>query len=307
MRIVVTGAGGFLGKAVLPLLGNYEVVSTDRRLPTEIDGVEGDLCDPAFIRDLIGPGCDAVIHLASMPGAAVAADPARGWAVNLDGLRLLADAAARAGNRPRFVYASSIAVLGDLRPDQPVDDETALLPCSHYGALKVMGETWLAMLHRQNVLSAVSLRLPGLVARPPGGSGFGSAFLSEMFWAIADGRRLELPVSREGVSWLMSASSAATNIVHALTVQDRDLPPSRAVTLPVVRVTMADLIAAVAQHCGREPYLTHVPVAAIQRSFASYPPLRAAAAEAAGFRADSSLNALVAAAMEQGGAWQARG
>ncbi|MBU0557421.1 MAG: NAD-dependent epimerase/dehydratase family protein [Alphaproteobacteria bacterium] len=300
MRIIVTGAGGFLGRAVVPLLRDHEIVATDRVLPADVEGVVGDIADPAFVRDLLGQGCDAVIHLASMPGAAVAADPAQGWAVNLDGLRMLAGEAAKAGKRPRFVYASSIAVLDDLHPETPVDDDTPLLPGSHYGALKMMGEAWLALLHRQNAVSAVSLRLPGLVARPSGGSGFGSAFLSEIFWAIAQGRPLEMPVSPGGTSWLMSVSAAAANIVHALTVNDDALPPSRAVTLPALRVSMTELADAIARHCGQEPQLTYAPVPQIERSFASYPDLRAAAAEVAGFRPDASLADLVATALRQG-------
>lgn len=297
MRIVLTGAGGFLGKAVVPLLGGHEVIATDRMLPKGYDGLEGDLTDRGFVRELLGSGCDAVLHLASMPGAAVASDPERGWQVNLEGLRLLASEAARAGNRPKFVYASSIAVFGDLDPAVPVDDDTAVLPASHYGALKAMGECWLATQHQNRALSAISLRLPGIVARPGAGAGFGSAFLSEIFFAIAQERSFTLPVSPHGTSWLMSVQMAARNMVHALEALDRpDLPPGRALTLPALRVDMARLAGAIARHFGKAPDVVYMPIAEVERAFASYPPLQARAALRAGFLPDESLAKLVAAA-----------
>lgn len=300
MRIIVTGASGFLGQAVLPLLAGHDVVATDLTLSPGVAGLPGDIADPQLQAALFADGCDAVLHLASMPGAAVAADPARGWQVNLHAVHDLAAQAARAGNRPRFVFASSIAVLGELPPDRLVDDATPLAPASDYGALKAMAECWLARQHRTGALSVVSLRLPGLVARPGAGEGFGSAFLSTMFGAIAAGRRVDLPVSATATPWLMSGRIAAANMVHALGVPDSALPDSRCLTLPALRPQMAELVAAIADHAGTRPDVHYQRQPAIEQEFAAYPPLRSRAAVAAGFRSDETLAALVAHALESG-------
>lgn len=298
MRIVLTGAGGFLGQAVAPLLAGHDVIATDRGLPNGLPGLAGDLTDQDFVRELVGSGCDAVLHLASMPGGAVALDPQRGWQVNLEGLRLLATEAAKAGNRPKFVYASSIAVFGDLHPDIPVNDATPAFPTSQYGALKAMGECWLAMQHAQQALSALSLRLPGIVARPDVGTGFGSAFLSEIFLAIAQGRSVTVPVSPHGTSWLMSVKRAALNVVHALeAVEQPDLPVGRALTLPVLCVGMASLVDALGRHFGNIPDVTYAPLPAIEQAFASYPLLHTPAALGAGFLPAETLSELVNAAL----------
>ncbi|MDP3908644.1 NAD-dependent epimerase/dehydratase family protein [Novosphingobium sp.] len=298
MRIIVTGASGFLGQAVLPLLAGHDVVATDLMLSPGVIGVPGDIADPQLQAALFADGCDAVLHLASMPGAAVAANPARGWQVNLHAAHDLAAQAARAGNRPRFVFASSIAVLGELPPDRSVDDATPLAPVSDYGALKAMAECWLARQHRTGALSVISLRLPGLVARPGAGEGFGSAFLSTMFGAIAAGRHVELPVSAAATPWLMSVRIAADNMVHALGVPDLTLPDIRALTLPALRPRMAELVAAIAAHAGTQPQVHYNRQAAVEQAFAAYPPLCSQAAIAAGFRSDETLAALVAHAME---------
>ena len=63
VRIVLTGASGFLGRECLVQLksSTHDVVATDRF--GEVD-VRGDLADEAFCRSL--PDCDAVVHAAAV-------------------------------------------------------------------------------------------------------------------------------------------------------------------------------------------------------------------------------------------------
>jgi D-erythronate 2-dehydrogenase len=297
MRMIVTGAGGFVGRALVALLApDHDVVATDLHLPEGAVGTAGDLSDPATLEALFAEPCDAVVHLATFPGGASEDDPAHGWQVNVAATCALAEAAAQ--HRPRFVYASSIAVLGDVGHLRHVDDETPLAPTMLYGAHKAIVETWLATMVRRGQLSALSLRLPGLVARPSDGAGLKSAYLSALFHAVAAGRPIDLPVSSTAASWLMSAKQAAWNLRHALTVPDHALPPSRVLTLPALHISMDKLVAAIGDAHGIELRVRYTPEPDIEGLFGSYPPLQAQLADALGFASDATLESLIRGALE---------
>jgi nucleoside-diphosphate-sugar epimerase len=85
------------------------------------------------------------------------------------------------------VFASSVAVYGALGPDH-VHESQPPRPALSYGAHKLMAEIELADLSRRGTLDAVSLRLPGIVARPPSESGHGSAFMSLVMHKVAAGQ-----------------------------------------------------------------------------------------------------------------------
>ncbi|MEG3086274.1 NAD-dependent epimerase/dehydratase family protein [Sphingomonas sp. PB4P5] len=299
MRVLVTGAGGFVGRAVIRRLASEHVViaTTDRSLPPGVDGIEGDLADPILQVRLLALQCDAIVHLATIPGGAAEADPARAWAVNVDVARVLADGAAAgrtaSGAPVRFVFASSIAVLGDTLPTGGIDDTAPLAPSMLYGGHKALVETWLSVLSRRGELSALALRLPGIVARPNDGAGLKSAFMSDLFHAIRAGRRCELPVGPDATMWLMSAGRAADNIGHALLLPHPALPSSPAITLPALRVRMDDLVAAIEDHAGRAAQIDYAPDPDIERGFGRLPPLVAGAARSLGFSDDGDIGSLV--------------
>ncbi len=298
MRVVVTGANGFVGRALVERLRaeGDDVVAIDRQFDGEDGGEEriaGDLLDPAILDAAFAGGCDGVVHLATIPGGAAEADPDTAWRTNVDGARALAAAAIASGTRPRFVFASSIAVLGDALPPDGVDDDTPTAPTLLYGAHKRIVEEWLATLDRRGALRTVALRLPGIVARPAGGAGLKSAFMSDVFHALAAGRRFVSPVSAEARFWLMSADRVAANLAHALRMPDASLP-TRAVTLPALHVSMAMLVAAIARAIGASPSLVdYRPDAVLEAQFGAYPPLFTPAARAAGFADDGDLATLV--------------
>jgi len=239
---------------------------------------------------------DAVVHLASLPGGACESDPERGWHVNIDATRALTQAAVRHGVR-RFIYASSIAVFGDVADRTHVDDDTPSRPVMLYGAHKAMIEAWLTTLGRRGDLDPLSLRLPGLVARPGSGVGLKSAFLSTLFHGARAARPVEVPVSAEATTWLMSARCAAENIAHAVENGAQTQPVFDAMTLPALHVHLRDLVDTLARQSGNSFDVVYTPDAGLERAFGSYPPLQTPCAGALGFRHDGDLDRLVTAAL----------
>lgn len=302
MRIVVTGAGGFVGRRIVErlLARGDRVVGIDTQaggIPAGAEVVAGDLGDPAVRAAALAGGLDALIHLATVPGGAAEADPAASRRINLDAMYdlLLEAGAARGGLR--VVYASSIAVYGDPLP-ATVDDATPLAPRMIYGGHKAMMESAVAMFSHRGLIDGVTVRLPGILARPKGPSGMKSAFMSDLFHALRAGAAFTCPVSAAGTIWAQSVARCADNFLHALSLDAALLPPTRAVTLPAQRIAMGALAAEIARQCGVDPALvSYAPDGALEAAFAAQPPLATPAAERAGFAHDGDLATLVASAL----------
>ena len=302
MRIVITGAGGFVGRQIVTrLLARGDAVvgidSAADGIPAGAVVVAGDLGDPMVREKALDGGLDALIHLATVPGGAAEADPAASRRINVDAMYDLLLEASAAKPGLRVVYASSIAVLGDPLPAL-VDDATPLSPKMIYGGHKAMMEHAVAMFSNRSMIDGVTVRLPGILARPKGPSGMKSAFMSNLFHALKAGEPFTCPVSAEGTIWAQSVARCADNFLHGLALDSALLPPTRAVTLPAQRIAMGALAAEVAAQCGVSADLvSYAPDAALEAAFAANPPLATLAAEHAGFAHDGDLATLVASAL----------
>ena len=87
----------------------------------------------------VGRGVDRVFHLASVPGGAAEEDFERGLRVNLEATLWLLEALRASGRRPRYVFASTVAVYGVPMPDR-IDEATLPAPSLSYGAQKLAAE-----------------------------------------------------------------------------------------------------------------------------------------------------------------------
>ncbi len=303
MTIVITGAGGFVGRQLVQLLleQGRSVTGLDARaegIPHGARAVAGDLADPAVRARALEGGCSGLIHLATVPGGAAEASPAASRRINVDALYDLLEEAAAIKPGLRVVYASSIAVLGDPLPAL-VNDATPLCPKMIYAGHKAMMEQAVAMFSNRGLIDGVTIRLPGILARTRGPSGLKSAFMSDLFHALKAGERFTCPVSEGGTIWAQSVACCAANFAHALTLDSARLPPARVVTLPALRIAMGDLAVEIARQCGVAADLVHyAPDAALETAFAAQPPLETPAARHAGFAHDGDLATLVSSALQ---------
>lgn len=303
MTIIVTGAGGFIGQRLVRVLAARQcrVVALDTlhaAFPDGVRAVVGDIGAKRVRMEALRDGCSALIHLATVPGGAAETDSLASRGVNLDAMYDLLEEAAQVGVRPRVVYASSIAVLGDPLPTAGVDDDTPVVPRLIYGGHKAMMEIAVSMMHHRGTIDAVSVRLPGILARPRAPSGLKSAFMSEVFHALRAGEAFVAPVSPSATMWVQSVETCVENLNHALAMDGDTMPRTRVVTLPALRVSMAELVAEVARQCKASPQLvSYRPDAALEAAFGSQPPLTTRNADQAGFSNDGDTASLVSRAL----------
>jgi UDP-glucuronate 4-epimerase len=179
MRIIVTGAAGFIGSHLVDRLladGHnvtgvdnfdpfYARLAKERNLAAALRHpqfrlVEQDIRDQPRVDALVretGPG--AIVHLAARAGVRPSIDdPSLYASVNVVGTVQWLEAASRIEPRPRFVYASSSSVYGD-RPNAPFRETDPVdLPVSPYAATKKACELLAYTFHHLHGLPVTGLR-----------------------------------------------------------------------------------------------------------------------------------------------------
>jgi UDP-glucose 4-epimerase len=157
--ILVTGSAGRVGRAVVAALqaDGRAVRGLDLR-PSGAGGEEivGSLEDAKTIVKAVD-GVSEVLHLGAFMSWA-SADRDRMFSANVEGTRLLLDAASSAGVR-RFVFASSGEVYPENRPEfLPITEDHPLCPNSPYGLTKLLGEELVRFYQRMGPMETVILR-----------------------------------------------------------------------------------------------------------------------------------------------------
>jgi nucleoside-diphosphate-sugar epimerase len=307
MRVLVTGAGGFIGRVLLQrLLGQglagrrvERIVALDLSLQGLPDDerlrcVEGSIAEAGVLEGALDGPVDAVFHLASVPGGAAEKAPDLGRRVNLDATAQLLSLLREQGTRTRFVFSSTVAVYGHPLP-AVLDENTPPRPAMSYGAHKLAAEVLVADAARRGWVDACSLRLPGVVARPGDGAGLVSAFMSQLFWKLAAGEPIVLPVSSQGTAWWISVGACVDNLLHAATFDTARLDGGRVVQMPALQLSIGCVVDAVLRACpmAHAGLVRYEPQDAVQRLFASQPPLLTPKAQALGFEHDATVERMV--------------
>jgi nucleoside-diphosphate-sugar epimerase len=262
-KVLVTGAGGFIGRAFCARLRGAGVacVAAVRAPSPEGEGMPagvglGDFASAEW--DSVLSGVDIVVHLAGR--AHVAPGPAAGSVTpyvvaNVHVTRRLAEAAARTGVR-RIVFASSIKVCGEAtRPGRPFGADEVPAPQDAYARSKAEAENVLRAICGERGVELVILRLP--LTYGPGVRGNFLALLE----AVAAQRRLPLAgvANRRSLLYLGNAVSALQTALVSPALAGHAFPVADAMA-----VSTSELIQRLARALRVEPRSFRVPAAMLR-------------------------------------------
>ena len=319
MQVVITGGTGFLGLALARRLTGLagltgpsgraqaidEIVLFDRSVPDApapgVDGrvrlVAGDVADRPAVEALIGRDDVAVFHLASVVSAGGERDFDLAMGVNLDGGRNVLEAVRGRAGAPRVVFASSIATFGGTLPDV-VSDTTKQTPETTYGMTKVIGELMINDYSRKGFIDGRTARLPTVIVRPGKPNAAASSFASSVIREPLDGAPCALPVTAETRVAVIGLRTCVDGLIALYEVDGAALGSDRAVNLPALTVSVAEMMEAVemvaADHGRGLGPITVAPDPETQRIVASWPTrVEAGRAGALGLSGDDSLERIV--------------
>jgi nucleoside-diphosphate-sugar epimerase len=164
MRVFITGAGGFIARALAARLRDegHSVGGVDLHADEAAGVVAGDITSDGAWQDAAA-GADLVIHTAAVVSNAVGLDGQ--WRVNAGGTRRAVDTAVRAG-ASRFVHLSSIRAFSDLGfPDGVTEDHPVRPDGNPYVDTKIASEQVALQAHAEGRIDVTIVR-PGDVYGP---------------------------------------------------------------------------------------------------------------------------------------------
>ena len=273
MKILVTGAGGMIGRKLVerlvkekslggkPITAMTLVDVVDSPIPEGAPpskAIVTDFSEKGVAATLISERPDVIFHLAAIVSGDAEANFEKGYKINFNGswalfeaIRLENQNKPGDGYKPRFVFASTLAVYGPPFPD-PIPDEFALTPSSSYGTQKAMTELMLADYSRKGYLDGVGVRLPTICIRPGKPNAAASSFFSGILREPLAGKEAPLPVGDDVRHWFASPRAAVGFFITAATIDTSSLGVRRSMTMPGVSATVGEEIEALRKAAGED-------------------------------------------------------
>jgi GlcNAc-P-P-Und epimerase len=177
MKILLTGANGFLGKIISNDLKNHEVISLDLKKAN----IE---CNIAIKQPLLPAGIDLVIHCAGkahvIPKNKL--EEEEFFKINFKGTVNLCNSLLKSkGQIKNFILISTVSVYGK-ETGQDITEDTPLNGKTPYALSKIKAENYLQSWAEENGINTIILRLPLILGPNPPGN------LGKMIEAIAKRR-----------------------------------------------------------------------------------------------------------------------
>lgn len=163
MKILLTGASGILGRALLPELKKLDASITAVYHKSKINdscAVHVDLTNQEECKSKLSHDFDMVIHLAYDMGDLDWNKNKRDNKLNEKALMMLKNIHSIVGSNVRFINASSVSVYGSQQSEEPIEEGSYLNGKTPYAKAKIMCEKYVA----KNFSNSCSLRFSRIVS-----------------------------------------------------------------------------------------------------------------------------------------------
>jgi nucleoside-diphosphate-sugar epimerase len=251
--MLVTGAGGRLGKHLLNLLLEKKArvrvlarAGAELSFPKGVEVFPGDITHPMTLFDAVR-GVDVVFHLAALVD--YVSSEKRLFDVNVEGTKnLLKVCAEAAPNLRRFVYCSSTSVMGKELAEIPANEKTECLPTDNYGFSKLMAEK--AVLEYKN-------RFPVVIVRPAViyGEGFDEGYFPVL--KLIKHQNMRIIDSGNNVIPFVHAKDVAKALL--LAAESRKAPGQTYIIAGAEQMTQKEVFEIAARELGVKPPHQHIP------------------------------------------------
>ena len=268
MKLLITGGAGFLGaRLAREILQKGELCgqAIDELHIADLFPAPADLVADPRVLSHAGPmmtqsslfetGFDGVFHSASAVSGECELDFDLGLRSNLDSTRCLLDGLRKAGNVPRMVFASSVAVFGpdpsNPMPDR-VADNTLPSPQTSYGTHKLMLEYLVADYTRKGYIDGRSARLMTVAVRPGKPNGAASSFFSGIIREPLAGVDTVCPVDASVSHAVSSPGKTIQGLMTVFEATREAMGGRMALNLPGLNITVSEMLQALEDVAGPE-------------------------------------------------------